>query len=112
MAALLSRIKNPSTSTPLSEYFASSTLTTSGGVLALGWTEDPKALLGELFGVKTDSSGLVGTCSDVKGATPLSIINPGLATFAPALSVQPTVSASGPSPSTIPATSIKALARC
>jgi hypothetical protein len=46
----------------------------------LGFTENPLDGLGELFAVKTDSAGLVGTCSEVRPATALNAIDPVLAT--------------------------------
>jgi hypothetical protein len=63
----------------LSQWFAASVLTQDGGVVAAGWSEDPTAKLGLLFVVKTDSSGLCGSCSDVHPATPVTTVNPGLA---------------------------------
>ena len=60
-----------STGRPLSQYFASSDVASNGGQVALGFTTDPKDLSEALFAVKTDSAGLVGTCSQVHPATPL-----------------------------------------
>src|SRR5262249_44254020 len=56
---------------PISQYFASSTPTNDGGFMALGFTEknDPTSI-GELYAVKTDSSGLVGICDQQHDATP------------------------------------------
>jgi len=96
----------PATGRTLSQYFASSDLTSGGGYLALGFTEDPTDFSGELFAVKTDSAGLVGSCSQVHPATPLSEIDPRLATIAPALPVQTPTAAQGDSPSTTQPASI------
>jgi hypothetical protein len=97
---------HPTTGRPLSQYFASSDLTSSGGYLALGITTNPTDFESELFAVKTDSAGLVGTCSQVHPATPLNAVDPGLATIAPALPVQTTIAAQGNSPSRTQPTSI------
>lgn len=86
------------------QYFSSSDL--SGGFLALGFTVNPIEYLGELFAVKTDSSGLVGTCSQVHDATPLEAVDPALDTRVLALPVQTTIGASAPSPSTTRPTAI------
>lgn len=96
----------PATGRPISQYFASSDLASSGGHLALGFTEDPTDFIGELFAVKTDSAGLVDACSQVHPATPLITIDPGLATIAPALPVQTATAAQGDSPSTTQPTSV------
>ena len=55
----------PTTGSPISQYFASSTLTSDGGYLSLGFTENPVDGKVELFAVRTDSTGLVGTCSQI-----------------------------------------------
>jgi hypothetical protein len=94
----------PATGRPLSEYFASSTLTPEGP-LALGWTENYGNGLGELFGVQTDANGAVGTCSQIHPETTLNTVNPGLTEFAPGLATStPSVSVS-PSPAQVLATS-------
>jgi hypothetical protein len=103
---------SPSTGASLSEYFASSTLSPGGGVLGLGWTEDPSTLLGDLFAVRTDGSGLVGACTDVRNATPISAINPGLSSLAPAFPLQSTITPSGQGSSIILTTSINTQGRC
>jgi hypothetical protein len=97
---------HPTTGRPLSQYFPSSDLTSSGGYLALGFTSNPTDLREELFAVKTDSAGLVGACSQVRPATPLDPIDPGLATIAPALPVQTATAAQGNSPAKTQPTSI------
>jgi hypothetical protein len=96
----------PATGRTLSQYFASSDLTSSGGYLALGFTESPTDFVGELLAVKTDSDGLVGTCPQVHPATPLNTLDPGLATIAPALPIQAPTAAQADSPSTTQPTSV------
>ncbi|HLJ67462.1 MAG TPA: hypothetical protein VKX16_08885 [Chloroflexota bacterium] len=64
------------TGRPLSEYFASSSVTKDGGFQSLGWTENYQKQRGELYAVKTDSNGLAGACGDVNTATSLTAINP------------------------------------
>jgi hypothetical protein len=100
---------HPTTGRPLSQYFASSTLT-GGGYGAVGFTENYTDLKGELFAVKTDGAGLVGACSQVHPATPLDEVDPGLATIAPALPVQATVAPQASSPATTRTTSISGTA--
>jgi hypothetical protein len=97
---------------PLSEYFASSALATDGGFLALGWTEDYTTGLGLLYAVKTDSSGLCGSCSEVHPAPALSVVNPGLTTSALSLPVTTTATPGVSSPATIKTTSIKVKKGC
>jgi hypothetical protein len=97
----------PSTGAALSQYFASSTLTRDGGYLALGFTENQVDLKGELFAVRTDSSGLVGGCSQIHPATPLDAIDPGLTPVATAFPVRMTAPAEGNLPSTTQPTSIQ-----
>jgi hypothetical protein len=77
-----------STGRPLTQYFASSTPTNDGGFLALGFTEknDPTNI-GELYAVKTDSSGLVGICDQQYNATPLHAVDPALTVLSPSLPV-------------------------
>jgi hypothetical protein len=103
---------NASTGRPVSEYFASSTLTRGGGVMGIGFTEDSTTLKGDLFAVRADNLGLAGSCSDVRSATPLSVVNPALVSFLPALTIQTSISASVPAPSTVMSTAVKTLARC
>lgn len=67
----------------LSEYFAGSDVAKDGGFVAAGWTEDYANGLGRLFVVKTDSSGLSGSCGDVHPDEGLTVVNPDL-TIAPA----------------------------
>ncbi len=100
------------TGRPLSQYFAASALAPDGGYLAVGVTENYAAQKNELYVVKTDSSGLVGTCGSVHPATPLSAVSPGLTTVAPSLPVQTATTSAVKSPSGTLATSITATANC
>jgi hypothetical protein len=76
------------TGRPLGEYFPAAVPVPAGGSLAVGPTENYPAQKTLLFAVKTDSSGLAGSCRDVHLATPLQAINPELTAAAPALPVQ------------------------
>jgi hypothetical protein len=100
----------PTTGRTLSQYFASSDVTSSSGYLALGFTENSTDFVGELLAVKTDSAGLVGSCSQVHPATPLDTLDPGLATIAPALPVDTSVAARADAPSTTRPTSVSSTA--
>ena len=100
------------TGRPLSEYFASSSVTPNGGTLSLGWTENYSTLKGELFAVKADSAGLAGTCSDEHAATPLTVIDPLLTSFSPALPVLSAITPGSVSPSGTSATSIGTQVDC
>lgn len=75
---------------PGSQYFASSTVMSDGGYLALGYAVNHLDLKGELFAVRTDSAGLIGACNNVHPATPLDAIDPGLTAVATAFPVQTT----------------------
>ena len=97
---------HPTTGRPLSQYFPSSDLANGGGYFGLGWTENLSDGLGELFAVKTDGAGLVGTCNEVRPATPLTAIDPMLATIKPGLPVQTSIGEQDDSPSTTRSTSI------
>ena len=81
-----------STGRPISQYFASSTRTSDDGFMALGFTEknDPSSI-GELYAVKTDSSGLVGICDQQYNATPLHAVDPAMTILSPSLPVLATV---------------------
>jgi hypothetical protein len=76
----------------ISQYFASSTPTSDGGFMALGFTEknDPTSI-GELYAVKTDSAGLVADCGQLHDATPLHAIDPAVSILSPSLPVLTTV---------------------
>jgi hypothetical protein len=97
---------NAATGRTLSQYFASSALTSDGGYLALGFTTNYADLTGELFVVRTDSGGLVGGCSQVQPATPLQPLDPGLVGFTTAFPVQTTAPAQGALPAKTQPTSI------
>ena len=104
---------NPATGRPLSEYFASSVLSPNGSPTAIGFTENNGNQKGELYGVKTDAAGAVGTsCSQVHAATALSALNPALIAIAPSLPVQTTATIPSASPATMLATSVAARANC
>lgn len=82
---------NPSTGRTLSQYFASSALSSNGGHLAVGFTENPRDFAGELFAVRTDSGGRVGGCSQIQPATPVTVVDPGLTAVDLGFPVQRTV---------------------
>jgi hypothetical protein len=97
---------NPATGRTLSEYFGSSSITSGGRLLGLGWTENLSNGLGQLYGVRVDSSGIAGPCNEVRNATPLQVLSPGLSGIPPTLPVQMTSSQSGNSPARALGTSI------
>gem|GEM_PF-2036750 len=76
----------------ISQYFASSTPTNDGGLMALGFTEknDPTGI-GQLYAVKTDSAGLVGICDQQHDATPLHSVDPALVILSQSFPVLTTV---------------------
>jgi hypothetical protein len=60
--------------------------------MALGFTEKNDAtLLGELYAVKTDSSGIAGICDQQHDATPLHSVDPAMTTLPSSLPVITTV---------------------
>jgi hypothetical protein len=79
---------------PISQYFASSGPTNDGGFIALGFTEknDPTGI-GELYAVKTDSSGLIGMCDQQHDATPLHSVDPAMTILLPSLPILTTATA-------------------
>jgi hypothetical protein len=98
---------NAATGRPLGEYFASATVARDGGFLGVVWTENYQNGLGQLYVVKTDSSGLCGkTCSEVHTATPLRAINPGLIVSSVSLPISTTASIGVGSPANTRATSV------
>jgi hypothetical protein len=104
---------NKSTGRPLSEYFAASAAASDGGFISLGFTENPTTGLGELYGVKTDSSGLAGSsCGDTHPPTTLNPTDPSLTAVASALPVSSTVTPTGSSPATTVATSVGTRSAC
>jgi hypothetical protein len=88
---------NPNTGRPVSEYFASSAFNAAEGLLGLGWTEDKTTLLGRLYTVMTDSSGLAGACEDVHNSAPWIAISPVLTNIKLAMPVATMVSPGAPS---------------
>ena len=97
----------------LSQYFASSAVATDGGIMALGYTENYGKGKGELYGVRTDTAGHVGSaCSEVNPATSLSAINPSLIAIAPSLSIHTTITPGSKSPTNTLTTSINATSDC
>jgi hypothetical protein len=78
----------PSTGAPISQYFASSSVTSNGGLLAVGFTQNPVDFKGELFAVRTDSAGLVGACGQVHPGNAITVVDPGFATIDPGFPVQ------------------------
>jgi len=62
----------------LSEYFAGSDVAKDGGFVTAGSTEDYANGLNQLFVVKTDGSGLCGSCADFHPDEGLTVVNPGL----------------------------------
>lgn len=99
---------NAGTGLPLSEYFASSTLTPAGP-LALGSTEDYSNLHDELLAVQTDANGAVGACSQIHSAS-LSATDPGLVAIAPGLTTRTSVASNSASPVQMAATTATATA--
>jgi hypothetical protein len=93
------------TGRPITQYFADSDLASSGGHIALGFTEDPTDFIGELFAVKTDATGLVGSCNAVHPATELFTVDPGLAAIRSALPVNSTTVVQADAPATTQSTS-------
>jgi hypothetical protein len=99
---------NPASGRTLSQYFASSSPTSNGGYLGLGFTENPVDLTGELFAVRTDSAGLLGGgCSQIHPATPLNAIDPGLTAIVPPFAVRATNPMQGDLPAFTQSTSIQ-----
>jgi hypothetical protein len=101
------------TGRPISQYFASSTPTTDGGVMALGFTEknDP-TLIGELYAVKTDSRGLTGICNQQHAASPLHAIDPGMIVLSSSVPVLTPVIARSSLPIRVRATSALKEGKC
>ena len=95
---------NKATNRPLGENFASSAVPKGGGIEAAGFTENANSTRAEILGVRTDSSGLVGSCGEVHPATPLQAIDPWLSMLPPSLSVsQPAIPITTSSSTTLPA---------
>jgi hypothetical protein len=63
-------------------------LTADGGILAVGWTEDPQSLRGDLYVVKTDSAGLCSSgCSEIYPVPQQTATNISLTAMPPILAV-------------------------
>jgi len=102
----------PPTGLPLSEDFSGAAVTSAGGFVAVGPTEDYPTQKEELYAVKTDSSGNAGTCGDEYAGTPLQPITPGLTVTMPALPAQPATTTAAPSPIAATPTSIRTQTDC
>jgi hypothetical protein len=94
---------HPVTGRPLSEYFASSTLT-AAGPLAVGFTENLSNGLGELLGAQVDANGAADACSQIHPETTLFTTDPALTELAPALGVSAPLVSVSPSPAQVVAT--------
>lgn len=93
------------TGRPVSEDFAGANLLANGGALGAGFTEDPTTGLGDLYLVRTDSTGQVGTnCNNLNPAPALNNVNPGLAPVSVGLTVSTTINAAASSPATVATT--------
>ena len=103
---------SPEYGTPLSEDFQASAPVPGGGFLATGPTLNSSTQKHQLYAVRTDSSGLAGTCSDVHPATPLQAISPQLAAVAPALPFGTATTQAASSPITTLPTSISTQQDC
>jgi hypothetical protein len=98
---------------PLSEDFLSSAAASDGGFLATGYTESAANGDGELYAVKTDSSGLAGSrCTDLQTPIALGSISPSLTEVPPALAVSTAVTPTSNSPATSTSTSIATQSDC
>jgi hypothetical protein len=96
----------------LSEYFAGGDVAQDGGFVAAGWTEDYAEGLGLMFVVKTDSSGLCGSCGDVHPDLGLTAVNPRLTISPLSLPVNTTATPGASSPSKTRSTAIKTKKDC
>ncbi len=100
------------TGLPLSEDFSGAAMTSAGGFVAVGPTEDYGTGNDELYAVQTDSSGNAGTCGDEYPGTPLQAISPELTAVAPSLPVQTATTSAVSSPIAATATSISTQTDC
>lgn len=96
----------------LSEYFAGSDVAKDGGYVAAGWTEDYANGIGLLLVVKTDSSGLCGSCADVHPDAGLTAVNPGLTILPLSLPAKATETSGTSSPSNTQPTEIQTKKDC
>jgi len=77
------------TGRPITQYFASSTPTNDRGFMVLGFTEkNDITSIGQLYAVKTDSAGLVGSCDQLHTATPLHDTDPALTALLASLPIR------------------------
>jgi hypothetical protein len=97
---------------PLSEDFQAAAPAPGGGFLASGPTLNYSTQKNQLYAVRTDGSGLAGTCSDVHPATPLQAISPQLAAVAPSLPLGTATTQAANSPIAAVATSISTQIDC
>jgi hypothetical protein len=97
---------------PLSEDFQASAPAPGGGFLAVGPTLNYSTQKDELYAVRTDSSGLAGTCTEVHSATPLQAISPQLAAVAPSLPLGIAATQAANSPIAAAVTSISTQQDC
>jgi hypothetical protein len=100
------------TGLPLSQNFSGAAVTSAGGFVADGPTENYTTQKELLYVVQTDSSGNAGTCSDEYAGTPLQAISPQLAATAPSLPAQAVTTAAASSPIAATATSITTQTDC
>ena len=100
------------TGRPLSEDFQAAATASGGGSLATGPTLNYGTQKTELYAVRTDSSGLAGTCGDIHPATPLQAIAPQLAAVAPGLPLGTATTQAASAPAATVATSISTQQDC
>ena len=100
------------TGLPLSENFAGAAVTSAGGFVADGPTENYTTQKELLYVVQTDSSGNAGTCGDEFAGTPVQPISPQLTATAPSLPAQAATTPAASSPLAATATSITTQTDC
>ncbi|HYK31151.1 MAG TPA: hypothetical protein VEV63_04285, partial [Streptosporangiaceae bacterium] len=98
--------------TPLSDTFEASSLVPDGGFLAAGPTMKDGTQDNEVYAVRTDSSGLAGTCGDIHPATALQAIDPQLAAVAPSLPLTAAATLAASSPVSTVTTSVSTSQDC
>jgi hypothetical protein len=103
---------NPVSQRPIGGEMSGATTSQSGGAFGLGFTENLKNGIQELYGVNTNSSGTVTACSEVHDATALAQILPGLAGFAPTLGISDSITPNNVSPATTTPTLISVSRDC
>jgi hypothetical protein len=100
------------TGLPLSENFSGAAMTSTGGFVADGPTENYTLQKEELYVVQTDSSGNAGSCGDEHTATPLQAIAPQLTATRPSLPSQATSTPAVTAPIAATPTSITTQTDC